>query len=94
MEPKKKKLGALAILAFKGRPKPKGEEDDEPTPDSAADVGGGGDDGGEDEDYGEHDASFDAFATAVGIPDDKREEAESALHQYIEACVRNAKAEG
>jgi hypothetical protein len=83
---KGKGLGALAILAFgKGKPgaskPPSHAEPDLTEPDADeddVDVSGG-----------EHAAAFDAFAEAAGIPPEQRGAAESALKQYVEACMRD-----
>jgi len=64
----------MLAIALSGKKK----QDEEDAPESEPDMG----------DMSAHDAAFDSFADAVGIPEEKRASAGAALKQYVRACMQ------
>jgi hypothetical protein len=72
----------IALMVGKG-PKPKSDPtESETTLDNEPD-----DD--EDDTDDAHSAAFDVFASAVGIPEERKASAMSALKQFVQSCTRD-----
>ncbi len=76
-KPKKSALTSLASAFGKGGGADEAEADAAPeAPASGLEVS-------------EYGAAFDAFANAIGIPEDKKAAAQAALKQVVSACMRD-----
>lgn len=72
---KGKGMGTLAVLAF-GEPKKGAPPSDHEEPDEDDEMHMSG-----------HEAAFNSYANAVGIPEDKRPAAMAALKQFVQSCM-------